>query len=376
MKTLKWLPITLLALAVGCTNAQEENTVSGTIDNAEGSELHLIGYKMGTPDTLGTTTLDAEGNFSFTVPPARPNFYVLSFDNSQSITLYLDSTETDVEVFADLNTLNRTYQVEGSVESEDLRNLFVTETKYRTELDSLMKAMQQAAASGDNESRVQLSERYNLLGREYKEYLLRFIDEDSTRIANYNTLQRLDPNNEFEYIQRVRNGLGVSMKGNYFYDRLAEEVARFEERKRAEQGFAPGAVAPDIVLPDPEGNLVKLSDYRGNYVLIDFWASWCKPCRVENPNVVAMYNRFASENFEIFGVSLDRSRENWLQAIQDDGLTWPQVSDLKFWNSAAARLYNVNAIPHTVLIDPEGKIIASKLRGQALERKLEEIFGA
>jgi thiol-disulfide isomerase/thioredoxin len=121
--------------------------------------------------------------------------------------------------------------------------------------------------------------------------------------------------------------------------------------------------------------MTALSDLRGNYVLIDFWASWCKPCRMENPNVVRMYKKYSKDNFEIYGVSLDRNRAKWLQAIEADNLTWPHVSDLKFWNSAAAQLYNVQSIPFTVLIDPEGKVIDTKLRSRALERKMEEIFG-
>ena len=115
---------------------------------------------------------------------------------------------------------------------------------------------------------------------------------------------------------------------------------------------------------------------RGKYVLIDFWASWCGPCRKENPNVVRLYNQYKDKNFEIFGVSLDQDREKWLKAIQDDNLTWTHVSDLKFWQSAAAQLYNVNSIPATVLIDPQGKIVAKNLRGQALEDKVAQLINS
>ncbi|NOS94239.1 MAG: TlpA family protein disulfide reductase [Cyclobacteriaceae bacterium] len=138
---------------------------------------------------------------------------------------------------------------------------------------------------------------------------------------------------------------------------------------------AVGQLAPEIALPNPSGQIVKLSSLRGKYVLIDFWAKWCGPCRAENPNVVRAYNRFKSKGFEVFGVSLDRNKQEWMQAIQEDGLVWTQVSDLQYFNSQAARDYNIQAIPFSILLDKDGKIIAKNLRGAALERKLEEVLG-
>jgi peroxiredoxin len=135
-----------------------------------------------------------------------------------------------------------------------------------------------------------------------------------------------------------------------------------------------GQMAPDFELPNPEGKMIKLSSLKGKYVMIDFWAAWCKPCRAENPNVVRMYNQYKDKGFEVFGVSLDRTREDWVKAIEVDGLTWPQVSDLNYFNSAAATLYQIDAIPATYLLDPEGKIIAKDLRGASLEAKLAELF--
>ncbi len=159
-----------------------------------------------------------------------------------------------------------------------------------------------------------------------------------------------------------------------FGERAPAGARVVREQMQRLAAFQIGAPAPDFTLPAPDGTPLRLSDLRGKFVLVDFWASWCGPCRRENPNVVRLYERFHDKGFEILGVSLDKRREPWLQAIEKDRLTWKHVSDLKGWENEAARLYGVRSIPHTVLLDPEGRILARNLRGPALEAKLEEIF--
>jgi peroxiredoxin len=137
-----------------------------------------------------------------------------------------------------------------------------------------------------------------------------------------------------------------------------------------------GAIAPDLAFPDPDGNIRKLSDLRGKIVLLDFWASWCRPCRGENPHVVAMYQKYHDKGFEVFSVSLDRDKESWKRAIAADGLVWSNhVSDLKYWSSEAARIYGVSSIPSTFLLDQDGRILAKNLRGESLTKALQQIFG-
>ena len=195
----------------------------------------------------------------------------------------------------------------------------------------------------------------------------RTIAEYDNSLVPYFATNFLMPQADFEFFKQTDDKLYGKFTKSKYAQELHQKVERLAKT-------AIGSTAPDIVLQDPFGKTVSLSSLRGKVVLVDFWASWCKPCREESPNVVAAYNRYRSKGFEVFSVSLDDNKDAWQKAINDDKLLWTHVSDLMKWNSSVVSLYNIDAIPFTLLIDGEGKILAKNLRGEALGKKLSELL--
>lgn len=214
--------------------------------------------------------------------------------------------------------------------------------------------------------------RFNDLSTQYrtKQMALKaFIAQNRESFVALLATRHLDFNMDADFVLEINEGLAKKYPDVPYVQESLQNAREFA-------AITIGKEAPDLNLATPDGSQVSLSSLRGNYVLIDFWASWCKPCREENPTVVAIYNDYKDKNFEIYGVSLDRSAEKWKQAIRQDQLPWIQVSDLIGWKSVAALTYKVNSIPATVLINPEGIIIDKNLRREALRNRLEEIFEA
>jgi len=238
---------------------------------------------------------------------------------------------------------------------------------------SALDAEYQAASAEKKASQEfvgELQNRLEKLQEKQKEILTQFVKENPTSYVSVNSILSIagrDP--QASELDPLIKSLSPELQKSAALQSL---VTAMEAGKKT----AIGAIAMDFTQNDPDGKPVKLSDFKGKYVLLDFWASWCGPCRQENPNVVQAYNKYKDKNFTVLGVSLDRQnqRDAWLKAVKDDGLTWTQVSDLKFWNNEVAKMYGIRSIPQNYLIDPSGKIVAVNLRGAALEKKLAELL--
>jgi len=225
------------------------------------------------------------------------------------------------------------------------------------------------------------------LGNEMRDFTISFIEDNPESLASLMALYQqlaprqyiLDPMTDIEYYEKVDESLYSLYPESEPVITLHSHVTDLKERIKVEEArnsaVTPGTVPPDIALPTPDGDTIRLSSTKGKVVLLDFWAAWCSPCRQENPNLVTNYNKYKEKGFDIFQVSLDKDMESWVKGIKDDGLgAWNHVSDLKYWQSSVVPVYNIQGIPANFLLDREGKIIATNLRGRDLGAKLEEVF--
>jgi peroxiredoxin len=365
-------------------------TVSGTYENADKlaavdgpiSKVFLlqVSFTRPTPILLDSARIPAgRGRFSLSAKAARTQgLYELVFGNNL-IDVPLVNDVPEVTVNVDLGKKDDFYDIRGSEASTQLKELIIDFGKKNFEAekrsviaDSLRRAN---APDADQQAATTMGD---LAIQDLNTYLRQFINSSPNptvaavaltlgshsfskgdfELTLSDLLKKYPTNN---VIRELKQG----------YDKQAAQLAQ----QQGQETDWVGKQVPDFSLPDADGRPVSLASYRGKYVLVDFWASWCGPCRAENPNVVKAHNEFKDKkNFAILGVSLDKDKDAWQEAIRADGLDWMQISDLKFWNSKAVSTFQFEGIPFNLLIDPQGKVIASALRGAELENKLREVL--
>jgi peroxiredoxin len=352
-KTNKSVPVTQKA------TASTGFTVTGNIEGLVDGEVKIT-------TTQGDQTIAKgaakNGVFSLSGNVAEPGLCWLTLGKEQPQYIFLENAPIRITgKKADIKSL----QIQGSQSHNDFLNFRKTFDPLFANLNAITLQLQQTPEDKKPAVMQQYTEAIANLNQNVGQFIA---SHQASYVSVFLLTVTRQINENVAELETRFNALNPAVKASTYGKELENYITV------AKVG-AVGSDAMEFTQNDVNGKPVSLSQFRGKYVLVDFWASWCKPCRLENPNVVRTYNRFKDKNFTVLGVSLDQSKDPWLRAIDMDKLTWTNVSDLQFWNNAVAQLYHVQSIPQNFLIDPNGKIVAKDLRGEDLDKKLCEFLG-
>ena len=363
--------VVLLFVLMSCQN--KNNKINETkltinyIGEIEGGEVRLQKVSSAYSIELYKSENFNNNKIVFDISILESTLFRLDILGKESIDLILNNTDVNVNI--DNSSSEFKYTIEGSYDTDVLNNIGKIISNYKYDIrqinQNFIKASQEKNSKLVNELRYDA----NILKIDFEKYLKNYLRTVDNSLAVIITSDYLDIDNNISFWDSTL----TKYRDNFSYNSYFKS---FEKKVNKIKSVSIGSVAPEVILSDTTGKDIALSSLRGKYVLLDFWAGWCGPCRMENPNILKNYLKYKDKGFEIYQVSLDRSRSDWVNAIKKDNLIWYNVSDLKYFQSEAATIYNIDRIPKGFLLDPNGVIIAkdTELRGNRLGEKLNEIF--
>jgi len=378
----------LFAVMYSCNTGTNEFLVKGKLENANGKTVFLSEFTETGPKTVDSIKVDDKGEFKLKGNTSYPRFFMLRTSPNQGITLIIDSADV-LKVSGDFEDIANTYKIEGSEDMMLVKELDDQLKISLSQIDLLGKLYEEMSTENgvDSAKKAELDAEFIKIFEAQKEFSKSFVDKNASSLVSIMALSQqiaqrvpiFNISEDMEYFEKVDKVLFEKYpdsKNVQDLHNFMEQVKNPPQQQQPTASFSIGDEVPDIKDKTPEGKELALSSLRGNYVLLDFWAGWCRPCRIENPNLVENYNKYNKKGFDIFQVSLDQKREMWTDAIKKDNLgKWNHVSDLGYWQSKHARAYSIQSIPASYLLNPEGKVIGINLRGAQLGAKLMEIYG-
>ena len=360
----------IAAYVLQACDSGEGYTITGEVADANGLKVVLMRV---TPD-LGPVEVNSavvrNGKFKMTGKVDFPEYSLLSVGDNSPLQFFVENAE--IHIIIDLENLQEA-RISGSAENDLLMQFYGITTLFEEKANEINESYMLMMISGEmDEDEIQdLVAQMEALSVERIDFLRLFTAENSNSVFVAMIVdQILSPHLQYDELERFVEAFDEVNSQSPWVQMLKDKI---ENSKR----FAVGQPYIDLQLPTPDGELLSISDVagKGAYLLLDFWAAWCQPCRMKNPQLVKLYSTYKDKGFEILGISLDADREQWVQAIEDDELTWNHISDLSFWQSEAAIAYSVTTIPFNILLDKEGNIIAQRLSVNELEEKLAELIG-